>query len=149
MTLSSILWLDPSHTVRSHPLRLFSLSPPELPGYGDPTIRSALELMMDPNPSTRMRSGSDVLSTLLGKSELEERMTTPSCMRAYFSRPPLQGRDEFFEVIRDTLDKTAEPSSDSALTLKRLFLLGGEAGIGKSRFLDERRRRLTQLKAVR
>lgn len=108
-------------------------NPPDLSGV-DESLVDIVSRLLSKNAALRYQSALDVIRDLHAVYEIQTPLESESQRESFLLAAAFVGRDPEYQRLVDVLQAAA----DDAL---QLWLIGGEAGIGKSRLLDELRTR--------
>ncbi|MGB7338127.1 MAG: protein kinase [Phototrophicaceae bacterium] len=98
----------------------------------DDALSSVIMRLLSKNPEDRYQSAMDTMQAIARAVEIELPLETQDIRESFLVASTFVGREAEVRVLKDTLQKMLDYSSQS-------ILIGGESGIGKTRLMDELR----------
>lgn len=98
----------------------------------DESVRDIIWRLLDKDPKMRYETAQDVIVALCAAANIPVPPETPAIRDSFLQRAPFIGRDNELEHLKNALHRATDFEGS-------VWLIGGEIGVGKSRFLDELR----------
>jgi len=105
-------------------------SPAMVAGDLDPPLAATLRRLLDPDPRRRFSSAAEALRALVATSRGSLTVETVETRECALRSARFAGREVQMGQLVNALRRSVDGAGE-------MWLLGGESGIGKSRFLDE------------